>query len=193
MDTRWQKLVKLVVRNRVRISALVFIALILEDVLEGVRPHNPFDIHDAMGILGLGLVIAGLSVRSWAAGILHKRTQLTTTGPYGIVRNPLYIGSFLLLLGFCALIDDAENIWFAIGPFAILYVLKVRQEERVLSQAFGEQWLAYTRSTPRFLPTRWPRDVFESWRLPQWMANREYRATITAMAGVMAVVAWRWL
>jgi protein-S-isoprenylcysteine O-methyltransferase Ste14 len=101
-------------RYRVPISLVVFTALIAEDVLEGLRPHDLLNYNDVHSISGIVLIIAGVLLRTWAAGTIHKGTGLTTTGPYGIIRNPLYVGSFLMMIGFCALIDDAENICFVL-------------------------------------------------------------------------------
>ena len=49
--------------------------------------------------LGLPLAAAGLLLRAWAAGHLAKNQRLATSGPYAYVRNPLYLGSFLIGLG----------------------------------------------------------------------------------------------
>jgi len=48
------------------------------------------------GVIGL----AGLLLRMWASGYLRKNDQLATAGPYAHTRNPLYLGSFLIGLGF---------------------------------------------------------------------------------------------
>ncbi len=50
-------------------------------------------------LLGTLIGIAGLLVRAYAAGYLHKQEILTVTGPYAYTRNPLYLGSAVLALG----------------------------------------------------------------------------------------------
>src|SRR3954463_3409294 len=52
--------------------------------------------------LGLGGLVAllGLALRAWAAGHIRKNAALAISGPYAHTRNPLYLGSFLLGLGF---------------------------------------------------------------------------------------------
>jgi protein-S-isoprenylcysteine O-methyltransferase Ste14 len=189
--TPWEKFVNLLVRWRVRITAIVFVALIAEDVVEGIKPHDLTNIHDMKTVVGCGLVMAGLALRSWAAGMLQKDAQLTTSGPYGIIRNPLYVGSFLLMIGFCTLVGDAENIWFVLGPLLALYVIRVLREERTLSRIFGDQWHSYVRSVPRFFPRRLPRFSFADWNLSQWLGNREYRAVSAVFVGLIALEAWR--
>lgn len=189
----WRGLVQLLVKWRVRISVFVFLLLILEDMVDGIRPHDLMNLHDVKSVLGLTLVFAGLALRSWAAGTLHKWKQLTTDGLYGMIRHPLYVGSFLVMLGFCELIDDPENIYFVLGPFLVLYLLKIRSEERKLSQRFGHEWIAYANSTPRFFPRRLPRNVLPNWSLSQWLRNHEYRAAIASLLGLVAIEAWQHL
>jgi protein-S-isoprenylcysteine O-methyltransferase Ste14 len=189
-ESLWKRLVDYVVRRRVRITLIVFVVLISEDVLECGRPHDLTNLRDMKTVLGLSLVLAGLALRSWAAGILRKQAQLATGGPYSLVRHPLYTGSFMMMLGFCTLIDDAENIWFILGPLAGLYLLGVLSEERMLLTRFGTRWREYTASVPRFIPRRLRPGVFGPWTVSQWKQNREYRAVCAAMLGLAAIQAW---
>jgi protein-S-isoprenylcysteine O-methyltransferase Ste14 len=190
-ETFWKKMGGYLVRRRVRISLIVFAALIAEDVLESAKPHDLANLRDVKTLIGLSLILGGLALRSWAAGILRKQAQVTTGGPYALVRHPLYIGSFMMMLGFCALIDDAENIWFVLGPFAILYFMRIVSEERALLKRFGARWEEYTRRVPRFLPRRLRPEVLARWTLDQWARNHEYRAVGAALAGLVAIEMWR--
>ncbi|HUT86260.1 MAG TPA: methyltransferase, partial [Elusimicrobiales bacterium] len=51
-------------------------------------------------IAGLVIISLGEAIRLWASGYLKKDKELAVTGPYRIVRHPLYVGSFLIALGF---------------------------------------------------------------------------------------------
>ncbi|HEU4837195.1 MAG TPA: methyltransferase, partial [Pyrinomonadaceae bacterium] len=51
-------------------------------------------------LIGASVSVLGLALRAWAAGHIRKNAQLATSGPYAFTRNPLYLGSFLLGLGF---------------------------------------------------------------------------------------------
>jgi protein-S-isoprenylcysteine O-methyltransferase Ste14 len=189
-ESIWQKLVAMLLHRRVRITGIIFAALIVEDLLQRVVPHDLANLYDYKVLLGLGLIFGGLGLRGWAAGTLHKRTLLATSGPYQLVRHPLYIGSFCMMLGFCFLVDDRENIWFVLGPILVLYVLRAIHEEKYLASAFPDQWPAFAQAVPRFIPRRLPTNMFADWSFSQWLHNREYEATGAVLLGLAAIQMW---
>jgi protein-S-isoprenylcysteine O-methyltransferase Ste14 len=175
-EGRWQRIAAWLVHRRVRISLAIFACLLVEDMLIGVKPHGIFAYRDPVAVAGCMLIFAGLAVRSWSAGILRKNRELTTTGPYAVVRNPLYVGSFLITCGFCTLIDHMENMYLVLGPVAGLYVLQVLHEERCLAKLFAGQWTEYASAVPRFVPRSIPKAAFAAWDRQQWLGSREYNA-----------------
>ncbi len=183
------RFVHFLVRRRVPISIVIFGILMIADVIRGTVPHDVLDWTDYRSVAGLLTLLGGLTMRSWAAGFLTKSEQLTMTGPYRLVRNPLYLGSFLMVVGICLLIGDPENIWISAVVLAILYVPKVRSEEHFLASKFPGEWPQYAASTPRFLPrlTVWP--SLSGWRLSQWMKSREYNAVAATLAAIVALKA----
>lgn len=129
-------------------------------------------------IVGAIAIIAGEWVRLAgvaAAGTVTRRRsravqRLVTYGVFAWVRNPLYVGNFLIWMGFVVI---SGVLWFlpvAVVIFAIEYSLIVRYEEGVLESIFGGEYLAYKRSTPRWIPrppsARSPgeHDWAEAWR-----------------------------
>lgn len=106
-----------------------------------------------------GFVFAlGLVLRVWAQIHLHYRLKirkvLTVTGPYAIVRNPIYIGNTIILAGACML---AELYWFVplqILYCAVVYTFVVRYEENHLAQKYGNAYVKYLSSAPRWFPKR---------------------------------------
>jgi len=109
---------------------------------------------------GLLLVSFGESLRLWgvaAAGAETRRRSrrvrmLVTHGPFAWMRNPLYLGNFLIWTGF----SIAAGIqWFlpvAVAVFAIEYTPIVRYEEAVLESTFDDEYRRYKERTPRWLP-----------------------------------------
>jgi protein-S-isoprenylcysteine O-methyltransferase Ste14 len=184
---------KFLVRRRILLSAILFVGLVSKDLAYGFKPHDWVNIRDPYGVLGVFFVIAGLALRSWAAGILHKNSRLTTVGPYSLIRNPLYAGSFLMMLGFCLLLDNVWDISLIVVPVVILYVVKVRQEEKLLANLFPSEWPAYYASTPRFIPRLARTDVRGDWRLSQWMRSREYQALGATIVALAALKLWQTL
>lgn len=189
----WQKFLAFVIHRRVRITAIMFVLLLIEDVWNRTDPHNLTNLTDYKVLLGLGLVFSGLALRSWAAGTLHKRTELTMSGPYGLVRHPLYTGSFMMMVGFCQLIDDRENIWFVMGPILALYIYRAINEEKFLANKFPNQWADFARKVPRFFPRRLPKQLFSTWDLKQWIHNREYQAVSAVVLGLIALQIWQFV
>jgi protein-S-isoprenylcysteine O-methyltransferase Ste14 len=129
-------------------------------------------------ITGLVLIVAGEWIRLAgvaAAGTVTRRRsrnvqRLVTYGIFAWLRNPLYVGNFLIWMGVVVI---SGVLWFlplAILIFAIEYTLIVRYEEGVLESIFGAEYLAYRRTTPRWLPrppaqpTRGEHDWGEAWR-----------------------------
>lgn len=179
------------VRWRVPISFVFFVALIGADVALGHKPRDLSDLADWRTLLGLALVGAGLGMRSWAAGVLRKGKALATEGPYRICRHPLYLGSFLLMLGFCLLIGGIGNLAIVFAPMLALYYLTIRREERRLSQKHGDAWRDYVRQAPAMIPYRWPKEIRADWSLTQWLQNREYQALCTSTVALCAIQLWR--
>jgi len=81
---------------------------------------------------------------------LFKGHQLITSGPYTIVRHPMYVGLILAALGSLMIYTTWTTVYFAC--FAPLTLVRARREEAALSAEFGEQWQEYCKKVPMFLP-----------------------------------------
>jgi len=137
--------------------------------------------------VGAGLALVGASLRLWAAGTLVKSERLTTGGPYVFMRNPLYFGSLLICLGYCA----ASGLWWSypvfLGLFAVFYIPTILWEEEFLRNKFGEDYQEYARRVPRFFPRLTPAYRPESgFRWEQLRANRELQGA--ALTGTMIML-----
>ena len=108
--------------------------------------------------LALALVGAGVTLRVWAQMHIRFRLgmkrHLAATGPYAIVRNPLYIANTLICAGAVA---ASELLWLvpvAILWCAVVYSIVVRQEEARLLAKYGDAYRAYALAVPRWTPWR---------------------------------------
>jgi protein-S-isoprenylcysteine O-methyltransferase Ste14 len=166
-------------RRSARIGALLFRNRSWLPVLFiGVPLLVPGRMSAAAWVAGAVVVVAGEWIRLAgvaAAGTVTRRRsravqRLVTYGIFAWVRNPLYVGNFLIWMGFTII---SGVFWFlpiAIVIFAVEYSLIVRYEEGVLESIFGAEYLAYKERTPRWTPrpaaTREPgeHDWREAWR-----------------------------
>ena len=102
--------------------------------------------------LGLICALSGLLVRIWATGWLVKNDKLTTSGPYRLTRNPLYLGTLLIVLGQCLMSGVIWAPLVFLPFFLILFWQTMLQEEKFLSGVYGEDYVNYARSVPLLFP-----------------------------------------
>jgi protein-S-isoprenylcysteine O-methyltransferase Ste14 len=114
-----------------------------------------------LSALGVLVVAIGELLRLWGVhhiGVISRTRSdrlgpLIDTGPFSLVRNPLYLGNILLWVGFAV---SARLAWVA--PLIVLllgleYHAIVRWEEQLLATRIGAPYVDYTRRVPRWLPT----------------------------------------
>jgi protein-S-isoprenylcysteine O-methyltransferase Ste14 len=106
----------------------------------------------AMLAAGVVLAILAEAWRIWAAGTIHKTEELTTGGPYALVRHPLYVGSFLHAIAYCLMSGMWQSFLFALPIFLVLYSAAVSTEEAMLRKLYGPAYDEYSRRVPRFVP-----------------------------------------
>ena len=140
----------------------------------------------------------GLLLRAWAAGHVRKNDALTTGGPYGYSRNPLYLGSFIIGLGFTiASARLALGFVFA-ALFLSIYLPVMRVEAETLNKLFGDSYRQYAREVPLFLPRLLPyRPQNESpvrFKGNLYMRYREYQAALGLLIvwGILLAKAFYW-
>ncbi len=114
-----------------------------------------------LAVAGLVACVVGQLLRGWVLGQVRNGTSgqndyleavaLNTGGPYAHVRNPLYVGNFLICLGLALLAGHVPAGALGLGFFAFEYAFIVPAEEGFLRAQFGEAYQAYCRSVPRWL------------------------------------------
>jgi protein-S-isoprenylcysteine O-methyltransferase Ste14 len=132
--------------------------------------------------LGSIVIAIGLGIRAAASGHIKKNTQLATAGPYAYARNPLYLGSIVIAIGF---IVAARGAWIGVGALAMflfIYVPVIRAEEAYLRSAFPE-YAEYSEQVPRLLPRITPyrsgtKDGSPAFSRELYMRHREYNAIL---------------
>ncbi|MEY2410850.1 MAG: hypothetical protein QOF48_3520 [Verrucomicrobiota bacterium] len=122
-------------------------------------------------LLCLAVSLAGLAVRIVSVGHAPRRTSgrntheqvadsLSTTGMYSVVRHPLYLGNYLMLIGFVLFFHIWWLVLLASCIYALYYERIMLAEEEFLRQQFGETFERWAAATPAFIPR------LHGWRKP---------------------------
>jgi len=139
---------------------------------------------------GLILIFLGESIRIWAAGHLQKNEILTVTGPYAYIKNPLYVGTILITMGFCILADNIYLLAAATFMFCFHYIpYKKRIEGDRLKKKFGIQYEDYDQKVPEYLP-RWKRysDKRVPWQFRCFIENSEGGILFIILVGIVLIL-----
>jgi protein-S-isoprenylcysteine O-methyltransferase Ste14 len=104
-----------------------------------------------------GLIVSAIGefIQVWCFSALKKKKILAVKGPYVLVRNPMYLGRYLILFGFLLLLGQ-NSLWLLVAFTVIYYfymVNRVRREEAVLIDIFGESYQQYCKDVNRFFPS----------------------------------------
>ncbi len=128
------------------------------------------------------LIVPGLLIRSWANCYAIKMEKLTTCGPYTHVRHPLYLGSFLIMLGFLVMLN--VNLLISLICVAtvigVIYQSTIKKEERMLLTKFGQEYLEYCQAVPAFFPRFRPFRGVGQWgfSIERYFKSQEYKLVI---------------
>jgi protein-S-isoprenylcysteine O-methyltransferase Ste14 len=142
--------------------------------------------------LGAVLILPGLLIRALASGHVRKNEAVAMSGPYAYTRNPLYLGSLLIGVGFAM---AARSWWIAlvlVAMFFAIYLPVIRDEESFLGAKFPE-YDTYAQRVPRLIPrivphrsnSDTPAGGFSS---DLYWKHREYNALLGAIAMLAALI-----
>ncbi|MCU1306476.1 MAG: putative protein-S-isoprenylcysteine methyltransferase-like protein [Acidobacteriaceae bacterium] len=141
--------------------------------------------------IGVGCLVAapGVLLRAIAAGHVRKNAELTTTGPYAYTRNPLYLGSIIIALGFGV---ASESVWVAVAIivlFLAIYLPVIKSEEVFLRGAFGN-FDEYANNVPRLFPRLRAAggSTATSFSRQLYLKHREYNAVVGSLLMMLALV-----
>ena len=105
---------------------------------------------------GLAVSATGMLLQLWVFGCIRTREVLAVNGPYMFVRNPMYIARFLLIAGLILMTGRAWLLLVLTPVYYLYMVNRVKREESVLVEAFGDDYRDYRESVPRFIPSLHP-------------------------------------
>jgi len=137
---------------------------------------------------GALFVLLGALLRLYSSGFILKDEELMDKGPYGVCRNPLYLGTILAQTGFGLL--SGSIILAIIGAlfFLWLYHLVILEEEKWLAEKFGEKYQKFKERVPRLIPTLKSLNrlhEYSYFRLERLRENREIKSTVLLVVALI--------
>jgi protein-S-isoprenylcysteine O-methyltransferase Ste14 len=138
-------------------------------------------------MIGGAVALVGLAIRAWASGHIRKNAQLAVSGPYAHTRNPLYLGSFILGLGFTVAASSGVLLFLLLGGlfaslFLGIYWPVMRVEAATLVEMFGDEYRRYAAAVPLLFPRLKPYGAGDGPEVrfdpSLYMRYREYRAAL---------------
>lgn len=153
------------VRRRGRVACPTLVILVLLVVLARLVPPGVFRplVYRATWLeaLGVALLVVSTAFTIWARvrlgtmwtaqPVLKQQHQLRTDGPYAITRHPIYTGLLGMVVG-TTLVNGFGHWLVVLVVAVVLLELKIRAEETLLSEEFGEQYAEFRRRVPRLVP-----------------------------------------
>ncbi len=131
-------------------------------IVIAARPGPEVALPEPVGWVGLGLTVLGIGFAVWSIATLgrhydleleiHRDHELVRTGPYRLVRHPIYTGLGLHFAGACL---ATGNLLLIAGTLLVTYpalFLRAKTEERLLRERFGAAYDAYTREVGMLVP-----------------------------------------
>jgi protein-S-isoprenylcysteine O-methyltransferase len=149
-------------------GALLVIALLLV-ITNILQQYYPLGVHllpNSAFATYLGIPIAAFGVgfsiwarrhlgSNWSATVTLKKEQtLIKTGPYAIVRHPIYSGISLGIVG-SAIASNAASGIIAIAFIVMFSLLRISDEEKIMHERFGKRYEEYSRQVKAFIPWIW--------------------------------------
>ncbi|MDQ1611142.1 MAG: hypothetical protein QOG00_1073 [Pyrinomonadaceae bacterium] len=143
---------------------------------------------------GGAVAVCGLLIRAWASGHIRKNDALAVSGPYAYTRNPLYLGTFILGIGFTIAAAGGWVLFCVLGGlfaalFLGIYLPVMRVEALTLAQLFGEDYARYASAVPLLFPRLTPYGDDAGGRglkfdMNLYLRYREYRAALGLLVGL---------
>lgn len=149
------------------------------------------------------LAANGAWLRVWGAAYLSpavvyhremKAVILTAQGPYRLIRNPLYLGSWCMVAAMSLLMPPSGAL-ITMAALTILFVRLIGAEEAFLVKTLGEPYLTYQRRVPSLLPrwgSRTAESVMQELQRPHWLCAGLAELNSIGVFLIFASLAWRY-
>lgn len=117
-------------------------------------------------------------------------SKLISEGPFSMVRNPLYVGNFIIVMGVAIYSAVLWLVVLTAVSFCWQYYWIVRYEESLLNQKFGEEYSRYKEQVPAWIPKALPRISELSWPDSFSYALISEKRTLTAIGAMLSILTY---
>jgi protein-S-isoprenylcysteine O-methyltransferase Ste14 len=140
--------------HRIAWSRALIVAVLLLVLFTAPPAVDSGWIVELLEMLGFALLAAATLWRIWCHLFIAgtKNGELAMNGPYSVVRNPLYLGNLLGVIGFGFAVEQPLLAAFLGLVFGLFYPAVVAKEETQLVRIFGDRYAAYCAAVPRWVP-----------------------------------------
>ena len=142
------------------------------------------------------VILAGQAWRCWAVGFIGlyrgenvKALKLATTGPYALMRNPLYFGNFLIGLGWSIIAGVQAVVIFVVSFYVLYNLVIIPHEEEFLRSKFGIEYEVYCRHVKRFYPAKLEREDLKGGFDRKILMQSEIHTIISTIIGTLIIIA----
>jgi protein-S-isoprenylcysteine O-methyltransferase Ste14 len=156
-----------------------------------------------VGVLGVLIVLAGQIFRMLVIGFAYIRrggkdgkvyaSSLVQTGFYAHVRHPMYVGNYLIMLGFVLLYGSLWAYLLVLPFFTVVYYSLVKNEESYLKDSFGQEYEDYAANVNRFIPNFTGITISLERYHYDWkkVLRKEYGTITFVLCGLLAMIIWK--
>lgn len=141
------------------------------------------------------VILAGQVWRCWAVGFIGlyrgenvKALKLATTGPYALMRNPLYFGNFLIGLGWSIIAGNFAVLIFIVSFYVLYNMVIIPHEEAFLRSKFGIEYEAYCRRVKRFYTTTLKLESLKGGFDSKIVMRSEIHTIISTVIGTLIII-----
>ncbi len=146
-------------KRRLKINGfIIFIAVLLIVIFPSLffRRGYPHSLDELLEIFGVAFILLGQIFRVSARGLKSEHSKngdvLIQSGPYALVRNPMYLGILLIGIGIALILFNWRVICIFLLVFIARYLSLIFKEEKKLRVAFPKDYPGYQQRVPRILP-----------------------------------------
>lgn len=141
-------------RTRIRDTRIILALCFALVLLTKQLIHDDTPLHEICELIGNLLIAVCVIGRIYATAFLggHKNATLITYGPFSVTRNPLYFFSFIGACGIALMSNHLVLLILLPALYCAVFFSVIRREERFLIEEFGDEYVQYCKTTPRFFP-----------------------------------------